>query len=251
MALTGNYLITGAASGIGAATAKKIAGPNCTLILQTKSNLAGLSQIEERCQEKSARVITIQADLTCRQETQELIDRSLEHCPTLNGVVAAAGYPDWGSFEGLDEEQLMQSIMLMQHCTFMLLQQLNKALTQTKGSFIGVSSFLAHKMQVGNHITPASASAKAGLEALIKSYAVQYAHTGIRCNAIVPGYIKKDGTNHQPLNPDALAQISARIPAGRLGLPEEVASLAQFLLSAQSRYITGQLLHIDGGLLLK
>ena len=251
MALTGHYLITGAASGIGAATAKKIAGPNCTLILQTKSNVTGLNEIAEHCRAKSAQVITIQADLTDKADTQRLIDRCLQQSTSLDGVVSTAGYPDWGNFEQLDEESLMQSMLLMQQSTFMLLKHLNKSLQKSKGSFIGISTFLAHKMQVGNSITPASSSAKAGLEALIKSYAVQYAHNGIRANAIVPGYIKKDGANHKALSPDALAQINARIPAGRLGLPEEVASLAQFLLGPQSRYITGQLMHIDGGLLLK
>jgi NAD(P)-dependent dehydrogenase (short-subunit alcohol dehydrogenase family) len=251
MALSGYFLITGAASGIGAACAKKIAGPNCTLILQTKSNSEGLQIIAQMCRAKGASVHTHQSDLTDQTQTQQLIDFTLQQSLTLNGVVSAAGYPDWGNFDQLQVDNLLQSMLLMQQATFMLLQQFSKPLQKGKGSFVGVSSFLAHKMQIGNNITPASASAKAGLEALIKSYAVQFAHTGIRCNAIVPGYIKKDGTNHQPLSPDALAQISQRIPAGRLGLPEEVASLAQFLLSDQSRYITGQLLHIDGGLLLK
>jgi len=250
MALTGNFLITGAASGIGAAIAKKIAGPNCRLILQTKSNQSGLQTIADICCAKSAEVFTVQGDLTEHAETQKVIDYTLQLAPKLDGVVAAAGYPDWGNFDSLSVADLMQSVYLMQRSTFMILQQCTASLQSTQGSFIGISSFLAHKMKVGNNVTPAAASAKAGLEALIKSYAVQHAATGIRCNAIVPGYIKKDGANHRPLNTDALAQINARIPIGRLGLPEEVAALAQFLLSSQSRYITGQLIHIDGGLLL-
>ncbi|MEH6443246.1 MAG: SDR family oxidoreductase [Oceanospirillaceae bacterium] len=250
MALSGQYLITGAASGIGAAIAKKIAGPNCTLVLQTKSNLTGLQAIAEQCRAKGAIVHVHQCDLTEQTETQTLIDFTLQKSAKLDGIVAAAGYPDWGNFEKLTVNDLLQSMLLMQQATFMLMQQCTAALQSTKGSFIGISSFLAHKMQVGNSITPASASAKAGLEALIKSYAVQYAPVGIRCNAIVPGYIKKDGVQHKPISPDALTQISKRIPAARLGLPEEVASLAEFLLSPKSRYITGQLIHIDGGLLL-
>jgi 3-oxoacyl-[acyl-carrier protein] reductase len=250
MALSGQYLITGAASGIGAAIAKKIAGPNCILVLQTKSNLTGLQAIAEQSRAKGAIVHIHQCDLTEQTDTQTLIDFTLQKSAKLDGIVAAAGYPDWGNFDKLTVNDLLQSMLLMQQATFMLMQQCAPALQSTKGSFIGISSFLAHKMQVGNSITPASASAKAGLEALIKSYAVQYAPVGIRCNAIVPGYIKKDGTQHKPISPDALAQISKRIPAARLGLPEEVASLAEFLLSSKSRYITGQLIHIDGGLLL-
>jgi NAD(P)-dependent dehydrogenase (short-subunit alcohol dehydrogenase family) len=250
MALTGNYLITGAASGIGAATAKKIAGPNCNLLLQTRSNIQDLETVSRVCLIKGAKVTTLKLDLTDPAQSQQLIDTAKQNFSSLHGVVNAAGYPDWHNFDSLSVDDLMQSMTLMQQNTFMLLQQLTQRLQSTKGSFIGISSFLAHKMKVGASITPATASAKAGLEALIKSYAVEYAHTGIRANAIVPGYIKKDGSQHAGINVEALAKIKARIPAARLGLPEEVAALAQFLLSDQSRYITGQLLHIDGGLLL-
>ncbi|EPJ46707.1 MAG: hypothetical protein OFPII_17980 [Osedax symbiont Rs1] len=250
MALTGNFIITGAASGIGAAVAKKIAGPNCSLILQTRSNLDDLERLADICKAKGALVYTQKIDLIEQSQTQKLINFSLDKFSSIDGVIAAAGYPDWQNFDDLSVEDFMKSVLLMQQSTFMLLQQFNRQLQTSKGSFVAVSSFLAHKMKVGNSITPASASAKAGLEALVKSYAAQYAASGIRCNAIVPGYIKKDGGKHTPISPDAIAKINARIPAGRLGLPEEVASLAQFLLSSQSRYITGQLLHIDGGLLL-
>lgn len=250
MALTGNYLLTGAASGIGAATAKKISGPNCHLILQTGSNLAGLTEIARICEAKGSQVQTFVADLTDIEQTLNLIRLTQASCKELQGIVSAAGFPDWRNFESLPQTEFMKSVNLIQQTNFSLLQQLTPNLARAQGSFIGISSFLAHRMRVGDSINPASASAKAGLEALIKSYAAQYAEQGIRCNAIVPGYIKKDGANHPPTNPDVLNRIESRIPAKRLGLPEEVASLAQFLLSDKSQYITGQSIHIDGGLLL-
>ena len=85
---------------------------------------------------------------------------------------------------------------------------------------------------------------------MFKSFAAQYAAQGVRCNVIVPGYIKKDSPDHTPLSDQAIKNITTRIPAARLGLPYEVAHLAEFLLSDKSKYITVQLLHIDGGLLL-
>jgi len=89
-------------------------------------------------------------------------------------------------------------------------------------------SHLKYKL-IYENTNPASASAKAGLGALFKSFAAQYAAQGIRCNVIVPGYIKKDSPDHTPLSNQAMKNITTRIPAARLGLPYEVAHLAEFL----------------------
>jgi len=250
MNLHGGFLVTGAASGIGAAIALAIANPKTQLVLHTLSNMTGLEDIAMQCRKSGAQVSLFQGDLSCAKQTQGLVDFSLIKLTQLNGIVANAGFPDWRNFDNLPITEFMTSVNLMQQSNFILLSQCAKALSATQGSFIGVSSFLAHKMKVGENINPASACAKSGLEALLKSFAAQYASTGVRCNAIVPGYIKKNAPNHQPLSTEAMARITNRIPANRLGLPAEVADLAYFLLSDKSRYITGQSIHIDGGLLL-
>ncbi|MCJ8319873.1 MAG: SDR family oxidoreductase [Colwellia sp.] len=245
------YLITGAGSGIGAAIATKLATTDTLLIIHTKQNKLGLQNIAFECQSLGADVICQYGDLSKQATIESLVQVLNDNCDHLNGLVCNAGYPDWRNFEALDQQGLAQSYSVIIDATFALLSQCTKLLIKSNtGKIVAVSSFLAHKFRVGGSVVPASAMAKAGLEALIKSYAAQYASQGINANIIVPGYIKKNSPEHQPLDQASLDKIINRIPAGELGLPEDVANLADFLLSSKAKYITGQSIHIDGGLLL-
>lgn len=245
------YLISGAGSGIGAAIATKLAAKETLLIIHTKQNKLGLQNVAYTCQSLGADVICHYGNLTEQSTIDGLVQVLKNNTDHLNGLVCNAGYPDWRSFEELDQQGLAQSYAVIIDATFALLNQCTKLLIKSNaGKIVAVSSFLAHRFKVGTNVVPASAMAKAGLEALIKSYAAQYAAQGINANIIVPGYIKKNSPEHQPLSPASLENILIRIPAGKLGLPEDVANLADFLLSAKSKYITGQSIHIDGGLLL-
>ena len=115
---------------------------------------------------------------------------------------------------------------------------------------VSTGSFLSDVFRpVAGHF-PATAAAKAALVALTRSLASQVAPDGVTVNCVVPGVIQKATGRHSALTEDARARVLAAIPLGRLGTPEEVAAVIAFLLSPAAGYITGQCLHVDGGLTL-
>jgi NAD(P)-dependent dehydrogenase (short-subunit alcohol dehydrogenase family) len=115
---------------------------------------------------------------------------------------------------------------------------------------LAVSSFVAHAFRNDVPLFAASAAAKAGLEALVRALAVELAASGVTVNAVVPGFIRKDPGAHVAIDPERLRRQVASVPLGRIGLPDEVAAAIAFLASPAAGYITGQALHVDGGLVI-
>ena len=118
------------------------------------------------------------------------------------------------------------------------------------GRLVGVSSFVAHAFARGLMTFPASAAAKAGIEAFARAFAVDIAGSGATVNCVAPGFIEKDADAHAAVPRDGMAKVSASIPMGRYGKPAEVAAVIAFLCSPAASYITGQTMHVNGGVTL-
>ncbi len=173
----------------------------------------------------------------------------------LRGVVANAGFADRRSIAELDDDALDRSLRVMVIALARLLRASIAPLQATARAggaarFVAVSSFVAHRFTAGESTFAASAAAKAGVEALVKSAAAELAPSGVTVNAVAPGYVRKDADGSGALDAARWTDARARIPMGRLGEPDDIAGVIDFLLGDAAAYLTGQVLHVDGGLTL-
>jgi 3-oxoacyl-[acyl-carrier protein] reductase len=243
-------LVTGAASGVGAAICRAMARPGVSILAHTRANAAGLDQVAQAARDAGAEVETMLGDLADPAIPASLVDGAVARFGRLDVVVSNAGFADRTKVADLTDAGFARSVDAIQ---WAFLRLARAAIVHLRAGadprLIAVSSFVAHGFRTDLPVFAASASAKAGLEALVRALAIELAPE-VTVNAVVPGFIRKDAGTHAAL-PSGLAQQQlARIPLGRLGLPGDVAAAVAFLASPQASYITGQALHVDGGLVI-
>jgi NAD(P)-dependent dehydrogenase (short-subunit alcohol dehydrogenase family) len=242
----GTTIITGAASGIGAALARRLAAPGARLLLHTRRNLEPLLAVAAAAREAGAEVATITADLADAEGPARIVAAAEGEIAAL---VANAGFADRTPFAELDAARFAASLDPIARGFFGLARAAMPRLAEG-GRIVAVSSFVAHAMRPGVPQFPASAAAKAAVEAMVRSLAVALAPRGVTVNAVAPGFVRKDAGAHAALDPERWKTIAPSIPLARIGEPAEIAAAIAFLLGAEAGYITGQVLHVDGGLVI-
>ncbi|MDK3074339.1 SDR family oxidoreductase [Sedimentitalea sp. JM2-8] len=243
------FIVIGSGSGIGSALAQQLSGPDTELLLHTGSNADRLARVVDACERKGATVSTC-LGLTQDEALVEKVAAWLDPLPdgALSGFAFAAGYAKLGTVGSTDPATLRTALDAMPVAFQRLCSCVAPKLADRRGRILCVSAFGAHRSKT--HSYAPTAPAKAALEAQVRTFAANLAPRGITVNAVVPGFITKETGTPSSLTPEQWAKVTDTIPMARLGLAAEVAAVAAFLLSESAGYVTGQSLHVNGGLTL-
>ncbi|WP_367716564.1 SDR family oxidoreductase [Nitratireductor sp. GISD-1A_MAKvit] len=243
-------LITGTASGIGAACARTLAAPDTALVLTTRSNEESMEKVADECRQKGASASTIRVDLTSEDAAETLVNHALDTHGGLDQIVSNAGKGDKRRFGEFDRADLHQAFELN---TVPFLELVNRATPHleksTQARIVFISSFVTYNIGVNDTIFPLTAASKAATEGLAGTLAYQLASKGITVNGVAPGYTRKEG-GHAAISPEAWKAAAKATPSGRIAEPADIAAAVAFFLSEGASHVTGQILRVDGGLSL-
>jgi 3-oxoacyl-[acyl-carrier protein] reductase len=238
-------LVTGASKGIGRGIALKLAESGANVAFTYLSSVEKGLVLEAELQKYMVKAKGYRSDASDFKAADDLVNEVVKDFGTIDIVVNNAGITRDGLLMRMSEEQFNEVIRTNLNSVFNITKAVQRPmLKQRNGSIINISSVVGVK---GNAGQANYAASKAGIIGFTKSVALELGSRNIRCNAIAPGFIETEMT--EVLNQETVKQWREAIPLKRGGTPEDVANAVLFLASGLSSYITGQVIHVDGGML--
>ncbi len=242
--LTGKKaLVTGATGGIGGAVAKAIAGAGATVAISgsKQEKLEALNNSDF-----GGKAIPIACDLSQLASVEELIKQAEEKLGGLDILICNAGVTKDNLVLRMKDEEWQQVLDINLTASFRMTRSAIRGMMKRRfGRIIYVTSVVGWS---GNPGQANYCASKAGLTGMSKSFAQEFASRGITVNCIAPGFIATPMTD--VLTEDQKTRINQNIPLARMGTPEEIAAGALYLASDAAGYVTGQTIHINGGMLM-
>ncbi|MFE4709643.1 elongation factor P 5-aminopentanone reductase [Paenibacillus sp. NPDC056722] len=236
-------LITGGSGGIGGAIAERFASVGMNIVIHYMNSHEAANDVARRCMALGARVMTVTADVKDRSQLLRMAER-LESCGLQPDIlVNNAGKAHYGMLADLSEEEWEEIMAVNLKGTFLCSQIfMPYMVSQRFGRIINVSSVWGIS---GASCEVAYSASKGGINAFTKALAKELAPSGVTVNAVAPGAV--DTAMLANLEKEEVRMLEEEIPVGRLGAPDEIASLVYFLALPESGYITGQVISPNGG----
>lgn len=238
--------ITGATRGIGRAIALELAKEGYNIALNYRTENEALETLKKEISELGVECYPVQGDVSKAEDSERMTKEIIEHFEQIDVLVNNAGITKDKLIQRMKEEEFTDVINVNLVGTFNITKNVIKYMTKKRyGKIINLSSVVGISGNAGQSNYAAS---KAGIIGFTKSIAKELASRNIKANAVAPGFIKTDMTN--VLKDEIKEEIESTIPLKRLGTAEDVAKVVKFLASDDSNYITGQVINVDGGMLM-
>ena len=239
-------LVTGASRGIGRAIALALAAEGADVAVNYAGSEAAAKEVAAEIEAMGRKAFVIQADIASTEASTAMVEAVVKEFGRVDVLVNNAGITRDGLLMRMKEEDwdavITTNLKGVFNCTKAAIKYMMK---QKSGNIVNISSIVG---VMGNAGQANYCAAKAGVIGFTKATAKEVAARGIRVNAIAPGFIKTDMTSVLPEK--VVEAMLAGIPLNRLGETEDIAKAVLFLASSDANYITGQTLHVDGGMVM-
>ncbi|MCU1324973.1 MAG: hypothetical protein JWN34_343 [Bryobacterales bacterium] len=244
-------LVTGAGQGIGRGIAELLAEQGADVAVNDISLTAeGTENVVEWIRSKGQRALSVQADVSNRDQVQAMFDKVWRELGPIDILVNNAGIETILPFLEITDEQWTRVTDIDLRGPWLCSQVFCRRATAEgrTGNIVNIGSVQAAKILPGRtHYAPA----KLGIEALTRNMSAEMTPLGIRVNCVHPGFVATNMTSWIMEDPEILKNVVAQISVGRPGVPRDIANVVAFLASEDSSYVTGQSLHVDGGWIYK
>jgi 3-oxoacyl-[acyl-carrier protein] reductase len=244
--LTGKVaVVTGASKGIGASIAKNLAAEGAAVVVNYSSSKADAEKVVGAITAEGGKAIAVQGDASKKADIDRLFAETKSKFGRLDILVNNAGIYDFAPLENITEEQFHKQFNLNVLGLVLASQSAAKMFDSAGGCIINTSSVVSTLGVPGGAVYSGT---KGAVDAITRSLAAELGPRGIRVNAIRPGMVETEGLHAAGIEgSDMQKQVQAQTPLGRLGKPQDIASAAVFLASADSSWMTGETVLISGG----
>jgi 3-oxoacyl-[acyl-carrier protein] reductase len=239
-------IVTGGSRGIGRSIALKLAEKGANVVVNYTNNASKAQEVVDEVKKMGVEALALKADVSSEDDVKALVKEVSKHFDTIDILVNNAGITRDTLVIRMKDEDWDKVMDINLKGTYLCTKLIGKKMMkQRSGKIVNITSVVGI---MGNAGQANYAASKAGVIGFTKSIAKEFAPRGINVNAVAPGFIQTDMTDKLP--EEVKENYAASIPLGRLGSPEDVANIVAFLCSEEADYLTGQVINVDGGMVM-